>query len=82
MPFRGRIDVETSQSAIYPITAASPNRITIVGRPQGNDWLCDELRALSHEGIVVLVLMPTDQEAHDLGWRSEPWNAEQPESGL
>jgi len=69
---RSLVIIPVVKSAIYPITAASPNRITIVARPRGNDWLCDELRALSHEGIDVLVSMLTDEEANDLGLRSEP----------
>jgi len=38
-----------------------------VARPHGGDWLCDELSALSREGIDALVSMLTEEEAAELG---------------
>jgi protein-tyrosine phosphatase len=54
----------------------APSRIAIVARPRGNDWLCEEVRALSNEGIDVLVSMLTDEEANELGLSSEPLECE------
>jgi protein-tyrosine phosphatase len=59
------------KATIYPIKAAAPNRIAIVARPRGGDWLCDEIRALSREGIGVLVSMLTEEESTELGLESE-----------
>ena len=59
------------KAIIYPIKAAAPNRIAIVARPRGGDWLCDELSALSNEGIDVLVSMLTEEESIELGLDKE-----------
>lgn len=59
------------KATIYPITAALPNRLAVVARPRGGDWLCDELKAISREGIDVLVSMLTPEEAQELGLESE-----------
>jgi hypothetical protein len=64
------------KATTYPITAAAPSRIAIVARPRGNDWLCDEVRALSQEGIDVLVSMLTDEEVNELGLRRESLECE------
>ena len=56
---------------MYPITNATPNHIAIVARPRGNDWLCEEIGALSREGIEILVSMLTDEEAEELGLNDE-----------
>ena len=58
------------KATVYPITA-SPSRIAIVARPRGNDWLCEEIRALSHEGIDILVSMLTIEETEELGLNHE-----------
>jgi protein-tyrosine phosphatase len=60
------------KATIYSIKEAAPNRIAIVARPRGGDWLCDELDALSREGIDVLVSMLTEEETNELGLRREP----------
>jgi protein-tyrosine phosphatase len=59
------------KATIYPIKAEAPNRIAIVARPRGGDWFCDELSALSREGIDVLVSMLTEEESSELGLGSE-----------
>jgi len=64
-------DVSRMKATLYPITAASPNRIAIVARPRGGDWLFDELSALASEGIDVLVSMLTEEEANELGLQRE-----------
>ncbi len=57
----------TVKATIYPITGVTPHRVAIVARPRGGDWLCDELSALSREGIDVLVSMLADEESTELG---------------
>jgi protein-tyrosine phosphatase len=64
-------DVSDVKATIYPIKSAVPNRIAIVARPRGGDWLCDELSALSNEGIDVLVSMLTEEESNELGLDKE-----------
>ena len=59
------------KATIYSIKEAAPNRIAIVARPRGDDWLCDELNALSREGIDVLVSMLTEEETNELGLHRE-----------
>jgi hypothetical protein len=59
------------KATIYPIEAAASNRIAIVARPRGGGWLCDELSALSREGIDVLVSMLAKEESNELGLETE-----------
>jgi len=59
------------KATVYPVGLAAPCRIAIVPRPRGGDWLCDELTALSREGIDVLVSMLTHEEAKELGLQNE-----------
>jgi protein-tyrosine phosphatase len=59
------------KATIYSIKEAAPNRIAIVARPRGGDWLCDELSALSREGIDILVSMLTEEEINELGLNRE-----------
>jgi hypothetical protein len=59
------------KATVYPIDTALPYRLAIVARPRGDDWLCDELVALSHEGADVLVSMLTSDETQELGLQKE-----------
>jgi protein-tyrosine phosphatase len=59
------------KATLYPITDATPSHIAIVARPRGNDWLCEEISALSQEGIDILVSMLTGEEAEELGLNQE-----------
>jgi protein-tyrosine phosphatase len=59
------------KATIYSIQGAAPNRIAIVARPRGGDWLCEEISALSREGINVLVSMLTEEESNELGLNRE-----------
>ena len=59
------------KATIYPVKAATPHRLAIIARPRGDDWLCDEIAALSREGINVLVSMLTPEEADELGLNGE-----------
>lgn len=59
------------KATIYPITDASPNHLAIVARPHGYDWLHDEIRDLSQEGVEILVSMLTEEEAEELGLKDE-----------
>lgn len=56
---------------IYRIESALPYRLSIVARPRGGDWLCDEIHGLSADGVQLLISMLTDEEADDLGLRDE-----------
>jgi protein-tyrosine phosphatase len=56
---------------VYWISAAEPHRVAIVARPRGNDWLEDDLKRLSREGIGVLVSMLTPEESAELGLSEE-----------
>jgi protein-tyrosine phosphatase len=64
-------DSPALKATIYPITAAAPNRIAIVARPRGNDWLAEEVSALSQEGLNIVVSMLTDEEVNELGLGQE-----------
>jgi predicted protein tyrosine phosphatase len=69
-------DVSRMKATIYSINAAAPNRIAIVARPRGGDWLRDEVNALSREGIEVLVSMLTEEESKELGLETESEDCE------
>jgi protein-tyrosine phosphatase len=62
------------KATIYPIKTGSPDRIAIVARARGGDWLCDELTALSSEGVDVLVSMLMEEESRELGLEGESEN--------
>jgi protein-tyrosine phosphatase len=70
-PVSDSYDVPALKATIYPITDATPNHIAIVARPRGNDWLGEEISALSREGIDILVSMLTGEEAEELGLNRE-----------
>jgi protein-tyrosine phosphatase len=59
------------KATLYSIKDTAPNRIAIVARPRGGDWLCDEMSAPSREGIDVLVSMLTKEETNELGLNRE-----------
>jgi hypothetical protein len=67
---------------IYANAVAAPYRLSIVACPRGNDWLCDEVSALSREGIDTLVSMLTDGEANELRLQHESAECGVPESSL
>jgi protein-tyrosine phosphatase len=52
-------------------------QLAIVPRPRGGDWLDDEMRALRHAGIDVLVSMIEPYEARELGLEREEASATQ-----
>jgi protein-tyrosine phosphatase len=56
---------------VYWITAAQPHRIAIVARPRRDDWLEDDIKGFSTEGIGVLVSMLTPEESAELGLSDE-----------
>ena len=71
MACRDSYDVPALKATIYPIADAIPNRVAIAARPRGNDWLCEEISALSREGIDILVSMLTGEEVEELGLNHE-----------
>lgn len=61
----------------YRIKSALPCRLSIVARPRGGDWLCDEIHALAAQGVQLVVSMLTDEEAQELGLQDEAIHCEQ-----
>lgn len=47
---------------IYWIDDDYPGRLGIMARPRGGDWLHDEMRALRHAGVDLLVSLLTETE--------------------
>jgi protein-tyrosine phosphatase len=56
---------------IYWIDGPWQGRLAIVGRPRGNDWLEDEVRAWKASGIDAIVSLLTADEEVELGLESE-----------
>jgi protein-tyrosine phosphatase len=56
---------------VYWITAAQPYRIAIVARPRRGDWLEDDIKRFSTEGIGVLVSLLMPEESEELGLSDE-----------
>jgi protein-tyrosine phosphatase len=56
---------------VYWIKQAEPHRIGIVPRPRGGDWLEDDIKNLSSEGVEVLASMLTPEESDELGLTEE-----------
>jgi protein-tyrosine phosphatase len=59
------------KATIYPVESALPNRLAIIARPRGGDWLCDEIAAFAGEGVEVVVSMLTSEEMEELGLNDE-----------
>ena len=62
---------------IYWIANQQPTGIAIVARPQGDDWLADDLAILKRGGIDTLVSLLTEPEAAELGLENESITAQQ-----
>jgi len=56
---------------LYTVHRDGPGRLSIMARPRGGDWLDDELRALRHSGVDVLVCALPDAERRELGLAGE-----------
>ena len=59
-------------SDIFWISGNPPPGLAIVARPQGTEWLDDEMRALKSGGIDTLVSLLEKHEAEWLGLGDEP----------
>lgn len=46
-------------------------QLAIVGRPRGNEWLFEDLKSLSNEGIDVLISFLEPHEVSELGLKEE-----------
>ena len=57
--------------SLYWVKTPQPGRLAVAARPRGGDWLGDELRSLTREGVEVLVSLLTRQESEDLGLADE-----------
>ena len=60
-------DLEAMTKNVFWIAAAQPHRIAIVARPRRGDWLEDDIKRLSSEGIGMLVSLLTPEESAELG---------------
>jgi protein-tyrosine phosphatase len=63
-------------SEIFWIEGNPPPALAIVARPQGDDWLEDELRGIKRGGIDTVVSLLEPHEAGMLGLAEEPATAE------
>ena len=57
--------------SVYWVSAAQPHRVAILALPRGNEWLKDDVKHFSTEGIGVLVSMLTPEESLELGLSEE-----------
>lgn len=60
-----------SMTGVYWIRHDNHPRLAIVARPQGEEWLYDELLAMKYSGIDILVSLLEPDEALDLGLAKE-----------
>jgi protein-tyrosine phosphatase len=57
---------------LYTVDRDGPGRLATMAKPRGDDWLDDELRALRHAGVDVLVCALPDAERREVGLAGEP----------
>ncbi|MFF3691297.1 tyrosine protein phosphatase [Streptomyces sp. NPDC002187] len=57
---------------LFTIDLPGPGRLSTMARPRGNDWLEDEMTALSACGVDTLVCALTRPELDELGLADEP----------
>jgi protein tyrosine phosphatase (PTP) superfamily phosphohydrolase (DUF442 family) len=56
---------------IFWVNPGANGRLAIVPRPRGDEWLADDLDAIRHNGIDILVSLLTSAEAAELGLARE-----------
>jgi hypothetical protein len=56
---------------VFWINPGANGRLAIVPRPRGDEWLVDDLAAIRHDGIDILVSLLTRAEAAELGLERE-----------
>jgi protein-tyrosine phosphatase len=56
----------------YPIPVPPPARLSTMPRPRGGDRLDDEMLALRHDGVDILVCLLTSAERDELALAQEP----------
>jgi protein-tyrosine phosphatase len=56
---------------LFQIPRPGPGQLATMARPRGGEWLTDELRALRHAGVDVLVCALTDPELLELDLTDE-----------
>jgi len=59
------------QGELHQISGPWPGQLAILRRPRGDDWLVDEIRTWSREGIDVVVSLLTNDESVHLGLTQE-----------
>lgn len=56
---------------IFRINSPYSGQLAILARPRGNEWLSDEMAALSKAGVDVIVSLLEDNENFELGLQDE-----------
>jgi hypothetical protein len=56
---------------LYSIQTLSNGKVSIMARPRGGDWLCDEIQSLRASGVDILVSLLTDPEVRELDLEEE-----------
>jgi protein-tyrosine phosphatase len=56
---------------LYTVSRDGPGRLATMAKPRCDDWLDDELRALHHAGVDVLVCALPEPERQELGLAGE-----------
>ena len=59
------------KTQIYWIETANPGRLAILQRPRGQDWLTDEVRLWSENGLATVVSLLEKDEQAELGLEHE-----------
>ena len=59
----------------YKINGPWPGELAIIPRPQGGDWIDDEMRALKDEGFDTILSLLTPDEIEELGLMKAPESA-------
>jgi protein-tyrosine phosphatase len=57
---------------LFTVGLPGPGRLSTMAKPRGNDWLEDEMTALSRHGVDTLVCALTRPELDELGLADEP----------
>ncbi len=65
------IELYQARQMPFWIKTASPLKLAIVPRPDGGEWLKEDIRQLKSEGIDVLVSLLTPEEVRELGLERE-----------
>ena len=59
------------RASLYTVPAHPTGKVSIMARPRGGDWLCDEITALRASRVDILVSLLTIMEVHELDLAEE-----------